>query len=111
MERFWKIRVELVFTLKEGGTSSSLATFVLKPKQAEGVVVMDVEGSFSGEPKDYAPVSTSANMWSPSLPFSRYAHTTQAALASLGAPPDFDLLQEFQLYLNEEYGGFHRDQM
>ena len=45
------------------------------------------------------------------LPLSRYAQATQAALASLGAPPDFEPLQAFELHLQEEYKGFRRDQM
>ena len=47
----------------------------------------------------------------PVLPLSHYAHATHAALASLGAPPDFESLQVFELHLQEEYGGFRRDHM
>lgn len=32
-------------------------------------------------------------------------------LQILTLPPNFDLLHEFQLQLEEKYGGFHRDQM
>ena len=43
--------MELVSALKEGATSSLLATLVVKPEQAEGVVVVDVERSFPSEPE------------------------------------------------------------
>jgi hypothetical protein len=36
---------------------------------------------------------------------------TQAALASLEAPPVFELLRTFELHLQEEYKGFSPDQI
>ena len=83
----------------------------MKPEQAEGAVVMDVEGSFSNGPKDKAPASAAPSTMSPSLPLFRYAQATQAALGSLGVPPNFDPLHEFQVHLEVEYGGFRRVQM
>jgi hypothetical protein len=45
------------------------------------------------------------------LPLPRYAQATQTALTCLGALPDFEPLRAFVLHLQEEYGGFCRDQM
>ena len=77
----------------------------------EEVYVVDVKGASPGEPKakDHAPAAASTS--SPILPLSRYVQATQAALASLGAPPNFEPLRAFELHLQEKYGGFHRDQM
>ena len=111
VEQHRETRVELVSVLKEGAASSSLVAPVVKPAQAEGVVVVDVEGSFPGGPKDKALASASVSTSNLSLPLARYAQATQVTLTSLGAPPDFDPLHEFQLHLEEEYGGFRRDQM
>jgi hypothetical protein len=52
-----------------------------------------------------------ASTSSPSFVFSYYAQSTQTALASLEAPPIFKPLRVFELHLQEEYGGFRRDQM
>ena len=64
--------MELVSALKEGATSNSLAAPVVKSEQVEGVIVVDVEGSFPGEPKDKASAPAFASVSSPSLPISRY---------------------------------------
>jgi hypothetical protein len=84
VERYWEIRVELVSAFKEGATSSLMAVLEVKTELPEGVYMVDVEGAFPGEPllKGYAPATASTS--SPSLPISRYAQATQAALASLG---------------------------
>ena len=111
MERYWETHVELVSTLKEGATSSSLAPLVVKMEQVESVFVVDVEEAFPSEPREKILASASASTLSPIFPLSRYAKATQAALASLGVPPNFDPLQEFQLHLEEEYGCFCRYQM
>jgi len=42
---------------------------------------------------------------------SRMAQAMQAALSAVGAPPSFEPLQEFIAHLENEYGGFRRDQM
>ena len=99
VERYWKTRVQLVSALKEGATSTLMAD--VKSEMPEGVFVVDVEGS--------TPATASTS--SPSFSLSRYAHATQATLASLGAPPIFEPLRAFQLHLQEEYGGLRRDQM
>lgn len=52
VERYWEARVELVYALKEGATSSSLVVHVVKTEQVEDVFVVDVEEILSGEPKE-----------------------------------------------------------
>ena len=89
VERYWETRVELVSALKEGAASSLMAVPEVKSEVPEGVYVVDVEGASPGEPKDKGSAPTAASTSSPILPLSRYAQATQAALASLGAPPDF----------------------
>ena len=96
VERYGETRVELVSTLKEGAASNLMAVLQVKSEVPEGIYVVDVEGASPGD-KDSAPVTASTS--SPVLPFSCYAHATQAALASVGAPPLFEPLQEFELYL------------
>ena len=59
---------------------------MVKMKQAEGVFVADMQGTYYGEPKKKVPTFTSANMSSPIFPLSRNAQAIQTALASLGAP-------------------------
>ena len=98
--------MEFIFALKEGTASSSLDASVVKMEQAEGVFVVNVEGTFPCKPKDKVPASTFANNWSPIFPFSRYAQATHAALASLGAPPYFHSLQEFQLHSEKKIWRF-----
>ena len=83
----------------------------VKSEVPEGVYVVDVEGDSPSEPKDKGFAPAAASTSSPILPLSRYAQATQAALAYLGAPPVFEPLREFELHLQEEYGGFRRDQM
>jgi hypothetical protein len=111
IERYWETRVELVSALKEGATSSLMAVPEVKTEVPEGAIAVDVEEASHDEPRatGYAPAAASTS--SPVLPLSRYAQATQAALASLGAPPDFEPLQAFKLHLQEEYRGFRRDQM
>ena len=46
--------MELVFALKKGVASSSLAASVVELEQAEGVIMVNMEGSFPVEPKDKA---------------------------------------------------------
>lgn len=82
--------MKLVSVLKEGATPNSLAILVMKTEQAEGIFVVDVEGTFLGEPKEKVLPFTSASTLSPVFPLSRYAKATQMPLASLGAPPNFD---------------------
>ena len=53
----------------------------------------------------------STNTLCPIFPFSRFAQATHTALVCLGTPLDFDPLEEFQLHLEEEYGGIRRDKM
>lgn len=109
MEQYEKTRIKLGFALKEETTSSALAALVVKTEPAEGVFVVDVEGTFPNKPKEKFFAFTSASTSNPIFLFSRYVHVTQEALASLGTSPYFDHLQEFQFYLEEEYGGFCRD--
>ena len=111
VEQYWETRVELVSALKEGAASSSMVIPKVKSEVPEGVYVVDMKGASHGEPKDkgFAPVvATTSN---PILPLSRYVKATQAALASLGAPRVFEPLREFELHLQEEYGGLRWDQM
>lgn len=61
MERYWKPRVELVSALKEGTTSSSLASPMLKIEQAESVFVVHVEGAFSSESRKNVVAFASTN--------------------------------------------------
>ena len=104
VERYWETRVELVSSLKK--TQFSIWTEV-----SDGIYVVDVEEASLDEAmaKGYAPtaVSTSSHV----LPLSRYVQATHAALASLRALPDFEPLQGFEPHLQEEYGGFRRDQI
>ena len=83
----------------------------IKAEVHEGVYAVDVEGDSHDDPrvKGHAPVAVSTS--SPVLPLSRYAQAIHAALASLGAPHDFEPLRVFELHLQKEYGGFCRDQM
>ena len=62
----------------------------------EGIFIVNVEGLVSSKPKEKVLTFTSASMLSPNFPLLRYALATHAALASLRAPPDFDILQDFQ---------------
>lgn len=101
MKQYLETRLELVFALKKGTTFSSLAPFIVNTDQAEGVFVVDVEGTFLGEPKKKVLAFTSASTSSLVFLLSRCTQTTQAALASLRAPPNFDPLHKFQLYLKE----------
>lgn len=43
MERYWKTRVELVFTLMEDVTCSTLAALVVKTEQLKIVFVVEVD--------------------------------------------------------------------
>jgi hypothetical protein len=76
----------LVSALKEGATFSLMVVLEVKSEVLEGVYVVDVEGA--------AP--TTASTLIPLLPLSCYAHATQAALTSLGAPPIFEPLRTFE---------------
>ena len=111
MERYWETWIELVSAFKEGATSSLVAVPDVKLEVPEGVYVVDVEGASLDEPraKGHAPIAASTS----SLVFSqsRYAQAIQAALASLGAPPDFKPLWVFEPHLQVEYGGFRQHQM
>ena len=64
------------FHIEGDVTSNSLTAHVVKTEQAEGVFVVDVEGTFPGEPKEKVPISASASTSSPSFPLSRYAFAT-----------------------------------
>ena len=110
VERYWEIRVELVYVLKGGATFSWLAKPVVKTEQEEYVFVVDMEATFLNKPKKN--VSTFISASTSSLIFSvfGYAQATEAALASLGVLP-VDPMQVFQLHLEEEYGGFYQDQI
>jgi hypothetical protein len=111
VERYWETRVELVSALKEGAASSFMAVPEVKMEVQEGVYVVDVEGASLINSTAQGQALAAASASSPVLLLFRYAQATQAALASLGAPPDFEPLQAFELHLQEEYGGFRRDQM
>ena len=52
MERNWEKQVKLVSPLKEGTTSRSLGTPMVKTKQTKNVFVVDIEGTFLDEPKE-----------------------------------------------------------
>lgn len=52
MKWYWVTRVELIFTLKENVTSSSLAAPMVKTEQVEGAFAVDVEDPFLREPKE-----------------------------------------------------------
>ena len=71
----------------------------VKSEVPEEVYMVDVKGTSPGEPNDKGSVPATASTSSPILPLFRYAQATQAALASLGAPPVFELLQTFELHL------------
>jgi hypothetical protein len=88
-----------------------MAVHEVKTEVQKGVYVVDVEGAspINSTAQGQAPAVASTS--SPVLPLSRYAQTTQAALASSMAPPNFEPLRAFELHLHEEYGGFRRDQM
>lgn len=103
--------MELVFALKEGTTSSSLATPTVKSETSKGVFVVDVERTFLGEHKKNVSTSVSTSTPNPLFPLSCYAHDNQASLASLGVPLVLDPLQTFIFHLYDEYEGFHHDQM
>ena len=92
MKRYLETRVKLVSALKEGATSSSLATPIVKIEQMEGVFVVDVEGTFFNEPKKKVHASTSTSTSSPVFLLFGYAQATQTALASLRALPYSDPL-------------------
>ena len=111
VERYWETRVELVFALKEDASSSLMVVLQFKTEVPEGVYVVDVEGASHDEPmaKGYTPAA--ASLLSPMLPLFCYAQATQTILASLEASPDFEPLRIFELCLQEEYRGSHRDQM
>ena len=111
VERYWEIRVELVPALKEGTASSLMAVPEVKSEVPEEIYVVNVEEASPGKPKDKGSAPTATSTSSVIFPLSRSTQATQAALASLGAPPVFEPLREFELHLQEEYGGFHRDQM
>lgn len=83
----------------------------IRTEVSEGVYLVELKGAALDEPraKDYTFVAASTS--SPILLLSRYGHATHAALASLGAPHDFEPLRVFELHLQKEYGGFCRDQM
>ena len=98
--------MKLVSALKEGATFSSLATLVVKMKQTEGVFVVNIEGTFPSNPNKNVHTSTSTSMSSPIFSLFRYTQATHAALVFLGVARDFNPLQEFQFYFEEEYGGF-----
>ena len=83
----------------------------VKSEVPEGVYMVDVEGASLGEPKNKGFAPATASTSSPILLLSRYAHTTQAALAFIGVPLVFEPLRAFELHLQEEYGSFRRDQM
>lgn len=104
-------RVKMVSILKENTTSSSLATLVAKTEQAKGVFVVDVKGTFLNEPKEKVFASISISMLSLIILLSCYAQAIKATLVSLGTPPNFDPLKEFQFHLEKKYGDFRRDQM
>lgn len=76
--------MELVSALKEGATSSLLGVPVVKLEAAKGVLVVDVEETFSSDSKEKATTSTFAIVAGPILPPSHCAQAIQAALASLG---------------------------
>jgi hypothetical protein len=99
VERYWETQVELVSALKEGATSSLMVVPEVKTEVPEGAYAVDVEGAYLDESRatGYAPAA--ANTSSPVLPLSRYTQANQAALASLEALPDFELLQVFELHL------------
>lgn len=101
----------MVFALKESGTSSLMAVPRVKSKAPEEVYVVDVEGASPDEPLVKGLGLAAANMSSPILPLPHYVHDIYAALASLGAPLNFERLRVFEFPLHEEYGGFRRDQM
>ena len=75
MERNWEMQ-ELVPALKEGATSTSLATHVVKTEQAVGVFVVDVEGTFPSEPKEKVPASTSSSTSNSVFSLSNYIQAT-----------------------------------
>jgi hypothetical protein len=83
----------------------------VKTEVPEGAIAVDVEETSPDEPIATGYTSAAASSSSQVLILSRYPQATQAALAFLGAPPDFEPLQAFELHLQEECGGFHRDQM
>ena len=85
-----------------------MADHDVKTEVSEGVYVIDVEGGSLDWPRAKSYAFTTVSMLSPVLPLSRYTQATQAAIASSGAPPDFEA---FELHVHEEYGGLHRDQM
>lgn len=65
-----------VSTLKEDATFTSLAASVVKTEQAEGIFIVDVEGTFLDEPKENMSTSVSASTSSPIFSFSCYVHAT-----------------------------------
>lgn len=73
VQQYLKMHVELVFTLIDGTTSNILAAHVVKTEEAEGVFVVDVEGTFPSEPKERVPASTSASTSIMIFPLSHYA--------------------------------------
>jgi hypothetical protein len=83
----------------------------VKSEVSKEIYIVDVEGVSLGEPTNNDLALVTANTSSPIHLRSRYAHATQTALASLGAPLVFEPLRVFELYLQEENGGFRRDQM
>lgn len=101
--------MELVSALNEGTTFSSLAAPMMKTELTEGVFIVDVEGIFPSEPKEYVHASTFTSTPGRIFSFSLSAQATHAALTSLRASHDFDHLQKFQFHLKEEYGGFHQN--
>lgn len=53
VERYWKTRVELVSALKEDTTSCLMAVHEIESEKAEGVHVVNVEGTSPGEPMHF----------------------------------------------------------
>lgn len=73
MERYWVTWVDLVFALKEDAIFSLLVVHVVKSEALEGVPVVDVEITFSSDPKEKAHASVDASVAGLVLSFSRYA--------------------------------------
>lgn len=102
---YWRRRMDMVNLLKESWVSLD-TPFQVKPK---------VETEFSGEEsvgegskgKGVATVDVDLT----EEPMSRMARVLEATLARVGPPPAFEPLVRFLDHLEEEYGGFHRDQM
>ena len=88
-----------------------MAISEVKTEVPEGIYVVDVDRVSPNDPRAKNYAHTAASTSNPILPLSRYAQATQTALASLGAPPDFEPLRTFELHLQKEYGGFRRDRM